>query len=119
MSRLTAQKLLELNILSKEDSGDDSEDQSEIDSVEFDFRNEDGEIELEECVDEEMTQKDIVNCPSKRLRTEPSHSGFLTSPNRIIFGGTTKKTRFRLNGSQIQMKHFNGLHLNTHVLYLY
>ena len=52
---------MELNILSKEDSGD----KSELDSVEFDFRNEDGEIKLEECVDEVMTQEDIVNCPRK------------------------------------------------------
>jgi hypothetical protein len=45
VSRLTAAQLLELDILSNEQSGDDSGDDSEFDNVEIDFRNEDGESE--------------------------------------------------------------------------
>ena len=42
MSRLTAEQILNLNILSLESSGEDSCDESEIDMVEADFRTESG-----------------------------------------------------------------------------
>ena len=58
MPRLTAAQLLELDILSNEQSGDDSGDDSEFDNVEIDFRNEDGESE------EEGTDDDVVGTGS-------------------------------------------------------
>ena len=57
MSRLTAEQILNLNILSNENSGDDSCDQSEEDCVEADLRaDSDDEGDTDECDDEEENE---------------------------------------------------------------
>ena len=102
MPRLSAAQLLELNILSKEDSGDDTGDDSEYDNVEIEIRNEDGEVVDEEEVEAEI--EDIIEkSASKKLRTNsqvliPVTSSFLINSNVVsnnekivIYGGINKK----------------------------
>ena len=86
MSRLTAAQLLELDILSNEQSGDDSGDDLEFDNVEIDFRNEDGESE------EEGTDEDVVGTGSIKKDFKNKKE------NTFLYGGINKKTHNLLNG---------------------
>ena len=93
MLRLTAAQLLELNILSKEESDDDTGDESEVDNVEFEYRNEDGEV-VEEGSGEENKEEYAYDSESKRARADAlinDSSSHDYIGNTIIYGGFNKK----------------------------
>ena len=104
MPRLTAAQLLELDILSNEQSGDDSE----FDNVEIDFRNEDGESEEEGTDDDVVGTGSIKKDFNAKIRTETieqTRSGsnkrnadamcddnmFTCEENTVLYGGINKK----------------------------
>ena len=73
MSRLTAEQILNLNILSNENSGDDSCDQSEEDCVEADLRaDSDDEGDTDECDDEEENEEEEEEIPDEWKEMDPA-----------------------------------------------